>query len=313
MPKNEKIAKSIKAAAIELGFASCGISRASFLEDEAKRIEQWLSSGMHAGMQYMEKNFDKRVDPRRLFEGAKSVISVLHNYSPKEFQKDPGAPVVARYAYGSDYHFIIREKLNRLLEIINKAAGRTRGRGFVDSAPVLDRAWAVRSGLGWIGKNNCLITRGKGSFFFIGEVVADIELPPDKPFEENYCGDCRLCIDACPTGALTAPCMLDARKCISYLTTQHKGALPEKMRGKMRNRVYGCDICQDACPHNSNSEPHGEPLLEPVPEMLKLTSGEWQTMGEEMFSKIFGSSVMGRSGFKMVKRNLEFLKDSKAV
>lgn len=308
IPNNKKIAGLIKAAAIELGFTACGISRASFLEDEAKRLEQWLSSGMHAGMQYMEKNFEKRADPRRLFEGAKSVISVLHNYFPGDFQKDTLAPVVAKYAYGSDYHFVIKHKLNRLLEIINKAAGNTKGRGFVDSAPVLDRAWAVRSGLGWIGKNNCLIANEKGSFFFIGEIVADIELPPDKPFDENKCGDCRLCIDACPTGALTAPYLLVARKCISYLTTQHKGALPEKMKGSMQNRVYGCDICQDVCPYNRNCVPHSEPLLKPHPEMLKLSAGEWQNMEKEMFSRIFGRSVIGRSGFKMVKRNLEFLK-----
>ncbi len=307
-PERESRAKYIKEAAIELGFTSCGISRACFLEDDARRLEKWLSSGMHAGMKYMEKHFEKRADPRRLFPGARSVISVLLNYYPAKTQEDPSAPVLAKYAYGTDYHYVIKKKLKKLHNVIKEIAGNVACRSFVDSAPVLDRAWAVRSGLGWRGKNNCLIAGNEGSFFFAAELIVDMDLPADTHIQKEKCGDCRLCIEACPTGALAEPYVLDARKCISYITTQHKGRIPDNFRDKMQNRVFGCDICQDVCPFNQKAKSHSEPLLDPNPEMLMLTSREWHAMDEDRFNSIFGNTVLSVSGYPMVKRNLEFSK-----
>jgi epoxyqueuosine reductase len=309
MTEGIKYALQIKEKAAELGFAACGISKAEYLGDEARRLENWLSAGKHGTMHYMENHFDKRVDPRRLVEGAKSVISVLDNYFPRVSQEDDEVPVLSKYAYGKDYHFVIKEKLRELHEYINQSVGETGGRAFVDSAPVLDRVWAARSGLGWIGKNTCLLVRGSGSFYFIGELILDIELPADNPIKD-YCGSCRRCIDACPTGAIVAPRELDARKCISYLTIEYRDELPAGMRDQMKNRVFGCDICQDVCPWNRKAKPHNEPLLEPEPGLMSMTSAEWHGMERKTFNNLFKKSAVKRAGYKQLQRNLKFLRSS---
>ncbi len=307
MPGNTiKYASLIKAKALELGFSACGISVATFLEDEAKRLEEWLNKGMHGSMRFMENHFEKRTDPRKLVDGAKSIISVLHNYFPPVKQKDPEAPVLSKYAYGTDYHFVLKEKLKGLLGYMNETMGEINGKAFVDSAPVLDRAWAARSGLGWIGNNTCLLVKGGGSFFFVGELIVDIELPADIP-AGNHCGNCRLCIDACPTGALIAPRKLDARKCISCLTIEYRESLPAEMRDKLHNRVFGCDICQDVCPWNRHAKPHNEPLLSPVSGMLEMTAARWHGMDRELFNLLFRRSVVRRAGYNRIRRNLAFL------
>ncbi len=303
-----KYASLIKARAADLGFSGCGISAATLLEDEGTRLERWLKAGLHGNMGYMENNFDKRIDPRKLVTGAKSVISVLHNYFPSQKQSNPEAPVLSKYAYGTDYHFIVKDKLKQLLLFMNESIGEINGRAFCDSAPVLDRAWAARSGLGWIGKNSNLLTKGSGSFFFIGELIVDIDLPADAPVKE-YCGNCRRCIDACPTGAILAPRELDARKCISYLTIEFRDGLPEWMRDKMGNRVFGCDICQDVCPWNKKAIPHNEPLLDPDPGLMAMSPDEWHGMDSQVFNLYFKRSAVRRAGFKQLKRNLDFLQD----
>jgi epoxyqueuosine reductase len=301
-----KYAEQIKAKAESLGFSACGISVAGLLGDEARRLEKWLNAGMHGKMRYMENHFDKRVDPRKLVDGAKSVISVLHNYFPARTQPDPGAPVLSKYAYGVDYHYVMKEKLGDLLAYMNETIGEVSGRAFVDSAPVLDKAWAARSGLGWVGKNTNLLVRKKGSFFFIGELIVDIALPPDEPVGD-FCGKCRFCIDACPTGAIVAPRCLDARKCISYLTIEYKGELPEEMKGKMENRMYGCDICQDVCPYNKKSVPHNEPLFEPKPGLLEMGREEWQKMDRKKFRHYFSNTAVWRIRYQQLRRNIDFL------
>ena len=301
-----KYADLIKNKAMELGFSGCGISKAVLLEDEARRLEKWLKAGMHGKMAYMENHFDKRVDPRKLVEGARSVVSVLYNYFPAETQKDQEAPVLSKYAYGTDYHYVIKEKLGRLLEFLNQEIGEVHGRAFVDSAPVLDRAWAARSGLGWIGKNTNLLVRTAGSFFFVGELILDIDLPADGPVKD-YCCKCRRCIDACPTGAIFAPRELDARKCISYLTIEYKGELPLESKKKMNNRVYGCDICQDVCPYNKKSVPHNEPLFEPKAGLLGMSAVDWRKMDRETFRFFFRHSAAWRIRYKQLRRNIDFL------
>lgn len=298
----------IKKKAEELGFSACGISRAVFLENEARRLEKWLKDGNHGTMQYMENYFDKRVDPRKLVEGAKTVISVLHNYFPRTKQEDPEAPVLSKYAWGTDYHLVMKDKLRKLHEYINELVGQVNGRAFVDSAPVPDRAWAARSGLGWIGKNTCLLVRGSGSFYFIGELIIDLDLPADKPIKD-YCGTCRRCIDACPTGAIESPGVLNARKCISYLTIEYRDELPAGIRDKNENRVFGCDICQDVCPWNSKASPHSEPLFEPERGLMSMTSGQWHAMERETFNRLFKKSAVRRAGYKQLKRNLTYLKN----
>ncbi len=302
-----KYSDLIKARALDLGFSGCGISAAGFLDDEAKRLEAWLKSGMHGKMIYLENNFDKRVDPSRLVEGAKSVITVLHNYYPREIQKDPEAPVLSKYSYGTDYHFVLKDKLKKLLAFMNASIGEINGRAFVDSAPVMERAWAARSGTGWIGKNTNLLVKGAGSFFFIGELIVDIELATDAP-SGDLCGNCSLCIDSCPTGAITAPRQLDSRRCISYLTVEYRDQLPAEMRDKLQNRVFGCDICQDVCPHNKKAIPHNEPLFNADPEILEMTSADWNGMKRSLFNRHFARSAVKRAGYKLIKRNIEFLK-----
>jgi epoxyqueuosine reductase len=296
----------IREKARELGFFSCGISVAGKLEPESRALERWLKAGMHGKMSYMENHFEKRTDPRKLVDGAKSVISVLHNYYPANAQSDPGAPVLSKYAYGTDYHFVLKEKLRELHEFIKNNIGEVHGRAFVDSAPVLDRVWAARAGLGWIGKNTNLLVKKAGSFFFIGELIVDIELAPDDPVKD-YCGTCTRCIDSCPTGAIVAPRVLDARKCLSYLTIEFRGELPEAMVGKMENRMYGCDICQDVCPWNKKAVPNGEPLFTPLAGLLEMSRDDWRGLERKTFRHYFRRSAVNRVTYQQFRRNIDFL------
>jgi epoxyqueuosine reductase len=307
-PRSLKSANSntIKLAAQTLGFLSCGISKADFLEDEAPRLEQWLNQGHHGSMSYMERNFDKRLDPRILVPGAKSVVSLLLNYHTDQKQKDDQSPKISSYAYGKDYHFVIKEKLKGLLEIINREIGEVNGRVFVDSAPVMDKAWAAKSGLGWVGKNTNLISKKVGSFFFIAELIIDLELDYDLPVAD-HCGSCTACIDACPTEALIQPYQIDGSKCISYLTIELKDNIPSEFQGKMDNWAFGCDICQTVCPWNRFATPHNEPAFNPHSELLQLSKNEWEEMTSEVFKKVFKDSAVQRTKFEGLKRNVKFL------
>jgi epoxyqueuosine reductase len=299
----------IKEEAAQEGFFHCGISKAERLEEEAYRLEAWLEKGKHGKMHWMERNFDKRLDPRLLVDGARSVISVLYNYYPSTTQRDPDAPKISKYAYGEDYHFILKERLRSLVERMEASFGPFEHRVFVDSAPVMDKAWAERSGLGWQGKNSMLINKGQGSFFFIGEIICDLELEPDGPIKD-YCGTCTRCIDACPTGAIDAY-EVDGSKCISYLTIELKDdQLPPEMKGKMANWAFGCDICQDVCPWNKFSLPHNEPRFEPHPDLLNMTKKDWRELEEESFRELFKRSAVKRAKFKGLKRNLRFIMES---
>jgi epoxyqueuosine reductase len=303
--KSEYTAK-IKSAADALGFLSCGISKAVFLEDEAPRLEQWLNQGHHGSMSYMERHFDKRLDPRLLVSGAKSVVSLLLNYHTDKKQADPKAPKISSYAYGKDYHFVIKEKLKELLQIIHREIGEVNGRVFVDSAPVMDKAWAAKSGLGWLGKNTNLISKKVGSFFFIAELIIDLELDYDTPVTD-HCGSCTACIDACPTDALLQPYQIDGSKCISYLTIELKENIPTEFKGQMDNWAFGCDICQTVCPWNRFATLHDESAFEPQEELLNLTKSEWQEMTSVVFNKVFKNSAVKRTKFEGLKRNIKFL------
>jgi epoxyqueuosine reductase len=296
----------IKSAAKALGFLSCGISKADFLEDEAPRLEQWLNQGYHGSMSYMERHFDKRLDPRLLVPGAKSVVSLLLNYYTDKKQADPKAPKISSYAYGTDYHFVIKEKLKELMQIILREIGEVNGRVFVDSAPVMDKAWAAKSGLGWLGKNTNLISKQAGSFFFIAELIIDLELDYDAPVTD-HCGSCTACIDACPTDALLQPYQIDGSKCISYLTIELKENIPTEFKGQMDNWAFGCDVCQTVCPWNRFAKPHSEPAFEPHEELLNLTKSEWQEMTSVVFNKVFKNSAVKRTKFEGLKRNIKFL------
>lgn len=296
----------IKSVAQTLGFLSCGISKADFLEDEAPRLEQWLNQGHHGSMSYMERNFDKRLDPRILVPGAKSVVSLLLNYHTDQKQVDPEAPKISTYALGKDYHFVIKAKLKELVEIIRREIGEINGRVFVDSAPVMDKAWAAKSGLGWVGKNTNLISKKVGSFFFIAELILDLELEYDLPIAD-HCGSCTACIDACPTEALIQPYQIDGSKCISYLTIELKDSIPSEFKGKMENWAFGCDICQTVCPWNRFATPHQEPAFSPQSELLSLTKSEWEEMTSEVFNKVFKGSAVKRTKFEGLKRNVKFL------
>lgn len=301
----EKNTRSIKQEALRLGFSSCGIAAAVRLDDDAVRLEQWLKNGHQAGMQYMERYFDLRVDPRKLVPGAKSVITLLLNYSPS-YQQRPEAPKIAKYAFGKDYHFVIRDKLNELLHFINEHIGAVNGRGFVDSAPVLERSWAVRSGLGWMGKNGNVLTKHSGSFFFIATLITDLDLIADAPFSTDHCGTCTRCIDACPTGAILSPTEIDAGKCISYLTIELKDALiPSEFHSKMEGWMFGCDVCQDVCPWNRFSKETSETGFTPIPEILNLSLKQWETITEETFNKTFKDSPLKRSKWKGIQRNIK--------
>lgn len=285
----------------------CGVSKAEFLEEEAPRLEKWLESNMHGNMNYMENNFDKRLDPTLLVDGAKSVVSLALNYFPEKTQIDDTFKL-SKYAYGEDYHFIIKWKLKELMKFIQAEIGEVGGRVFVDSAPVLDRAWAKKSGLGWVGKNGNLINKETGSFFFLAELIIDLELEADGPVKD-YCGSCTACIDECPTDAIPEPYVVDGSKCISYLTIELKDEIiPKEFQGKMESWMFGCDICQDVCPWNRFSKPHNEPLLNPKPNLLGLNKKDWEDLTEEVFRDLFKKSAVNRTKFDGLKRNIDFLK-----
>jgi epoxyqueuosine reductase len=302
-----KYSQQIKTEAKHLGFLSCGFSQAEFLEQEAPRLEKWLKNQMHGEMHYMENHFDKRLDPTKLVEGSKSVISLLLNYFPTQNQKDETAPKISKYAYGTDYHFVIKNKLKSLLNFIQDEIGDVHGRAFVDSAPVLDKAWAVRSGLGWIGKNSNLLTQQVGSFYFIAELIIDLELQYDSP-TTDHCGSCTACIDACPTQAITEPYVVDGSKCISYFTIELKDNIPPEFKGKFENWMFGCDVCQDVCPWNRFSKQHGEPLFNPHPELLTMSKNDWEEITEDVFSRLFKNSAVKRTKYSGLKKNINFLK-----
>ena len=298
----------IKTEAKRLGFLSCGISKAQFLEEEAPRLEKWLSQEMHGEMKYMENHFDKRLDPTKLVQDSKSVVSLLLNYYPDQIQEDKSAPKISKYAYGTDYHFVIKDKLKSLLNFINEEIGEINGRAFVDSAPVLDKAWAAKSGLGWIGKNSNLLTQKVGSFYFIAELILDLELDYDQPITD-HCGTCTACIDACPTQAIVEPYVVDGSKCISYFTIELKNEIPLSVKGQFENWMFGCDICQDVCPWNRFSKSHNEPLFNSNPKLLSMTQTDWEEITEEVFQKIFKKSAVKRTKFSGLQRNIQFLKE----
>ncbi|WP_418637347.1 tRNA epoxyqueuosine(34) reductase QueG [Winogradskyella sp.] len=302
-----KYSTIIKAEAKRLGFLSCGISKAEFLEVEAPRLETWLNKNMNGEMRYMENHFDKRLDPTLLVEGSKSVVSLLLNYYPLETQTDDSYKL-SKYAYGNDYHHVIKHKLKSLLYFIQDEIGEVGGRAFVDSAPVLDKAWAAKSGLGWIGKHSNLLTQQVGSFYFIAELIIDLELEYDYA-TTDHCGTCTKCIDACPTEAITEPYVVDGSKCISYFTIELKENIPTEFKGKFDDWMFGCDICQDVCPWNRFSKPHNEPLFNPHPELLDMTKKDWEEITEDTFKKVFQKSAVKRTKFAGLERNISFLKD----
>jgi epoxyqueuosine reductase len=302
-----KYSQMIKVEAMRLGFMACGISKANFLEEEAPRLEKWLQNNLHGEMNYMENHFDKRLDPRKLVNGAKSVVSLALNYYTDQKQEDPNAPKISKYAYGNDYHDVIKEKLTALLEFIRLEIGEVYGRSFVDSAPVLDKVWAKKAGLGWIGKNSNLINKKTGSFFFLAELIIDLELDYHEEPSKDYCGTCTKCIDACPTDAIIAPYVVDGSQCISYLSIELKNDIPKEFKGKMNNWMFGCDICQDVCPWNKFSILHTEPKFIPHDGILDLSQRDWQEITEETFKKVFKNSAVKRTKFSGLKRNIDFL------
>ena len=285
---------------------SCGISKAGFLEQEAPRLEAWLNQNRHGKMQYMENHFDKRLDPTKLVEGSKSVISLLLNYYPSKLQRDDSYKI-SKYAYGTDYHFVIKDKLKELLHCIQETVGDVHGRAFVDSAPVLDKAWAAKSGLGWIGKHSNLLSKQAGSFYFIAELIVDLDLEYDTPVTD-HCGSCTACIDACPTQAIVEPYKVDGSKCISYFTIELKNEIPSSVSGQFDDWMFGCDVCQDVCPWNRFSKAHKEPLFDPHPQVLSNSKKDWEEVTKEVFSEIFKKSPLKRTKFEGLRRNIEFLK-----
>lgn len=298
----------IRKEALHLGFGFVGFAKAERLDDQARKLEAWLNLGHHANMQYMANHFDLRIDPTKLVPSAKSVIVLMHNYFPKEKQTDPAAPKLARYAYGEDYHQVLKDKLKSLLNFIRETIGEVDGRCFVDSAPVMEREWAKRAGLGWTGKNTLLIRPGAGSYFFLAEIILDLELTSDEPPVHDHCGTCRRCIDACPTEAISPEgYLLDASKCISYLTIELREAIPQAFHGKMENWAFGCDICQEVCPWNRFAKPHHEPAFEPHPDLMGMSKSEWVEMTEEVFQKVFKKSAVKRAKFQGLKRNIQAL------
>ncbi|TNE79216.1 MAG: tRNA epoxyqueuosine(34) reductase QueG [Bacteroidetes bacterium] len=296
----------VKAKAAELGFQFCGISKADFLADEAPRLEAWLHAGHHGAMSYMANHFDLRLDPRKLVPGAKSVVSLLYNYYPSESPSDAEAPKVARYAYGRDYHKVIKKKLQELMHVLEQDIGAIEGRAFVDSAPVMERQWAAKAGLGWTGKNTLLINKGSGSWYFLAELIIDLELEPDGPVKD-HCGTCTACIDACPTEAIT-PYSIAAEKCISYLTIELKDQIPAEFEGKLDNWVFGCDICQEVCPWNRFAQKHSEPDFHPKA-FLNWSKSDWEELSETLFSEVFAGTPLKRAGFEKLKNSLAFGKE----
>ncbi len=302
-----KHTKIVKETAAMLGFDFCGIAKAGFLNEDAKRLESWLQQGMHGNMHYMQNHFDLRTDPTKLVPGAKSVITLLINYFPEKTQNE-AAPKISKYAYGKDYHDVIREKLNQFFSELQQKIGAIHGRGFVDSAPVLERAWAQKAGLGWIGKNGNLINKSSGSFFFIASLITDLQLEADDAITKDYCGTCTRCIDDCPTEAILPNKVVDGSKCISYFTIELKDTLiPDKMKGKFDNWLFGCDVCQDVCPWNRFSKPNTDINFKPINEILEFNFGDWNELTEEKFKIIFAKSPLKRTKFEGIKRNLKFI------
>jgi len=306
MSLKEKYTQMIKTEALRLGFLSCGISKADFLEEEAPKLEAWLKNDFHGEMKYMENHFDKRLDPRLLVDDAKSVISLSYNYYPEELQQDDSYKI-AKYAYGQDYHHVIKGKLKELSIFIQEKIGNVQGRAFVDSAPVMERAWAKKSGIGWEGKHSLILQKQQGSFFFLSELVIDLELDYDTPMTD-HCGTCTKCIDACPTEAILLNNTVDGSKCISYFTIELKESIPNDFKGKFDDWMFGCDICQDVCPWNRFSKPHNEPLFTPKSELLNMTKKDWEEITEEVFGKVFQKSAVKRTKFSGLQRNISFLK-----
>ena len=306
MKLEEKNSDSVKKISAALGFSFCGISKAGFLEDEAPKLEAWLKRGFHGKMQYLENHFDKRLDPTKLVPGAKSVVSLVYNYFPEKNLGKEGDLKIAKYAYGEDYHIVIKDKLKYFLEKIQEEIGEIHGRAFVDSAPVMERQWAAKSGIGWTGKNSLLLNKQMGSFFFLAELILDLELEPDSPIKD-YCGTCTACIDACPTEAIIGDRVIDSNRCISYLTIELKESISPEFEEKMDNWVFGCDICQDVCPWNRFSKPHAESKFNPVGEWAGFTRKDWRELTEEVFVKNFGKSAMQRTGLVGMKRNIGFV------
>lgn len=306
-PQTIKNSSFIKQVASELGFSFCGISKADFLEAEAPKLEEWLKRGYHGKMGYLENHFEKRLDPTKLVPGAKSVVSLVYNYYPEKDRASNNKPKIAKYAYGQDYHFVVKEKLKEFMSRLQEEIGEVDGRVFVDSAPVHERAWAAKSGLGWIGKNSLLLNREMGSFFFLAELIIDLELEPDGPMKD-YCGTCTACQDACPTDAIPAPYVVDGSRCISYLTIELKDEIPTEFKNKMEGWAFGCDICQDVCPWNRFSQPHGEPAFKPQG-WEEFSKQEWEEMTKEVFQKVFKKSAVKRTKFEGLKRNIKFIED----
>ncbi|WKN32820.1 tRNA epoxyqueuosine(34) reductase QueG [Porifericola rhodea] len=306
----EKRSQLVKEKAKALGFDFCGISRAEFLEEEAPKLENWLKQGMHGQMHYMENHFDKRLDPTKLVEGARSVVTLLYNYYPEEDLSQSDNYKISKYAYGQDYHFVIKDKLRNLVAELQEEIGEIEGRVFVDSAPVMERAWAKRSGVGWVGKNSLLLTKQRGSFFFLAEIISDLELQADGPMKD-YCGTCTRCLDACPTDAIVAPYVVDGSRCISYYTIELKEEIPKKAQAKFENWIFGCDICQDVCPWNRHARPHQEPDFSPHPELRSMQKEDWEELTEEVFRKLFKKSAVKRTKYQGLQRNIRFVSDKK--
>jgi epoxyqueuosine reductase len=304
----DKYSRQIKEKALEIGFDACGIAKARNLFEEEPGLRNYLDHNYHGEMSYMANHFEKRLDPTLLVPGAKSVIIVLLNYFPQQLQTGKNIPIIAKYAYGKDYHFVIKEKLQELFCFIDKKIAPVQGRIFTDSAPVLERAWAVQAGLGWIGKNGLILNRELGSFFFIAELIIDLELEYDRPYDKEHCGNCSRCIDACPTNALVKPYVLDARRCISYLTIELKKDTPEELKPLLSSRAFGCDICQDVCPWNQKNQAHKVAELKPHPDFLLIDHADWQNIQHERFNELFRKSAIKRAGYEKLKKNISNLK-----
>ena len=306
--KADKYANIIKTQAKSLGFDFCGIAKADFLEEEAPKLEAWLNQNYHGKMGYLANHFDKRLDPRLLVDGAKTVVSLIYNHFPvKEIPSGPEDLKLAKYAYGEDYHFVIKDKLKTFLQHLREEIGEIDGRAFVDSAPVMERQWAQKAGLGWQGKNSLLLNRTMGSFFFLAELIIDLDVSPDPPMVKDYCGTCTRCIDACPTDAIVQAGVVDGSKCISYFTIELKEEIPQEVKGKFENWVFGCDICQDVCPWNRFSKPHQEQRFLPHPDLAAFTRKDWEEITLETFQKVFKNSPLKRAKFDGLKRNIDFL------
>jgi epoxyqueuosine reductase len=301
----QTFASIIKQRALSLGFSACGIAPARKLGEEEQRLKDYLANNFHGEMGYMANHFDKRLDPTLLVPGAKSVVVVLLNYFPRQLQSGYGVPIVSKYAYGKDYHVVVKDRLQQLFDFIDKEIAPVKGRVFTDSAPVLERAWAVQAGLGWIGKNGLLLNKELGSFFFIGELIIDLELNCDQPYSKEHCGSCSQCLNACPTQALVKPYTLDARRCISYLTIELKKDVPNEFKPLLKNRIFGCDSCQDVCPWNRNPLPHTIDEFIPHPEFIKMGKSDWEEMDEKLFKKVIGNSAIERAGYSKLKKNIE--------